>query len=219
MNGFDRELRENILSVVPHVQIIHPQGIEDWPAEQSRIATFNHVTEVSPYNQVEGLINSRLQARPIQLLGLSSRALPIGIAKMLEEYQLIMPDAGQILLSEVVAEALNVSIKQSVSVIIPAENGRSTTRYSFVVEGIFATHTELDQSLVIASLPSRWQRLPESPIAHRGFACRSMISLMRAILALKLSTNCRLVTGLGIGSKPTEISTRPFSCHATWWYC
>lgn len=37
--------------------------------------------------------------------------------------------------------------------IFPAENGRSTTVYSFIVEGIFATHTELDQSLVIASLP------------------------------------------------------------------
>lgn len=152
MNGFDRELRENILSVVPHVQIIHPQGIEDWPAEQSRIATFNHVTEVSPYNQVEGLINSRLQARPIQLLGLSSQALPIGIAKMLEEHQLIMPDAGQILLSEVVAEALNVSIKQSVSVIIPAADGLPTKAYSLVVAGVFSTHTEIDQALALVSL-------------------------------------------------------------------
>ena len=108
MNGFDRELRENILSVVPHIQLIHPQGIEDWPTEQSRITKFSHVTEVSPYNQVEGLINSRMQARPIQLLGLSPRGLPEGIAKMLGEYRLSIPGAGQILLSEVVAEALNV---------------------------------------------------------------------------------------------------------------
>ncbi|MBT6692465.1 MAG: FtsX-like permease family protein [Porticoccaceae bacterium] len=152
MNGFDRELRENILSVVPHVQIIHSQGIEDWPTEQSRIASLGHVTEVSPYNQVEGLINSRLQARPIQLLGLSSRALPIGIAKMLEEYQLVMPSAGQILLSEVVAEALNVSIKQSVSVIIPAADGLPTQAYSLVVAGVFSTHTEIDQALALVSL-------------------------------------------------------------------
>ena len=30
MNGFDRELRERILSVVPHVQLIHNTGVADW---------------------------------------------------------------------------------------------------------------------------------------------------------------------------------------------
>jgi lipoprotein-releasing system permease protein len=71
---------------------------------------------------------------------------------MLEEYQLIMPDAGQILLSEVVAEALNVSIKQSVSVIIPAADGLPTKAYSLVVAGVFSTHTEIDQALALVSL-------------------------------------------------------------------
>ena len=30
MNGFDRELRDRILSVVPHVQIIHNSGVDNW---------------------------------------------------------------------------------------------------------------------------------------------------------------------------------------------
>ena len=38
MNGFDRELRERILSVVPHVQIIHQQGVADWRADSLLIA-------------------------------------------------------------------------------------------------------------------------------------------------------------------------------------
>ena len=38
MNGFDRELRERILSVVPHVQIIHQQGVADW---RSRCGTYS----------------------------------------------------------------------------------------------------------------------------------------------------------------------------------
>jgi lipoprotein-releasing system permease protein len=56
------------------------------------------------------------------------------------------------LLSEVVAEALNVSAEQAVSIIIPAADGLPTKAYSLVVAGIFSTHTELDQALALASL-------------------------------------------------------------------
>jgi len=56
------------------------------------------------------------------------------------------------LLSEVLAEFLNVEVNQSVSVIIPSGSEGSTKVHPFTVSGIFATHTELDQSLAIASL-------------------------------------------------------------------
>ena len=71
MNGFDRELRERILSVVPHIELLHNTGIGDWQAQQQLIAGLDHVTEVSPYNQVDGLLYSGQQSRPLQLLGLA----------------------------------------------------------------------------------------------------------------------------------------------------
>ena len=153
MNGFDRELRDNILSVVPHVQLIHQSGIEDWQSERDNIMQMDSVTNAVPYADAEGLMSHRQNARPVQLLGLSPTTMPAGLASVLTRYNLAIPAQGRVLISEVIADALNAKTNQRVSIIFPAENGRSTTVYSFIVEGIFATHTELDQSLVIASLP------------------------------------------------------------------
>jgi lipoprotein-releasing system permease protein len=153
MNGFDRELRDNILSVVPHVQLIHQSGVEDWQSERDNIMQMDSVTDAVPYADAEGLMSHRQNARPVQLLGLSAIAMPAGLASVLTRYNLAIPAQGRVLISEVIADALNAKTKQRVSMIVPAENGRSTTVYSFIVEGVFATHTELDQSLVIASLP------------------------------------------------------------------
>ncbi|MDC3200026.1 ABC transporter permease [Porticoccaceae bacterium] len=152
MNGFDRELRNNILSVVPHVQLIHQVGVDNWQSEQQLISQLKQVTEATPYNEVKGLLNRRQLARPIQLLGLSSEFLPAGLGSVFDNYHLSAPTVGQLLLSEVLAEFLNVGVNQSVSVIIPSGLEGSTTVHPFTVSGIFATHTELDQSLAIASL-------------------------------------------------------------------
>ena len=152
MNGFDRELRNNILSVVPHVQLIHQVGVDNWQSEQQVISQLKQVTEATPYNEVKGLLNRRQLARPIQLLGLSSELLPAGLGSVLYNYHLSVPTVGQLLLSEVLAEFLNVEVNQSVSVIIPSGSEGSTKVHPFTVSGIFATHTELDQSLAIASL-------------------------------------------------------------------
>ena len=152
MNGFDRELRNNILSVVPHVQLIHQVGVDNWQSEQQVISQLKQVTEATPYNEVKGLLNRRQLARPIQLLGLSSELLPAGLGSVLDNYHLSVPTVGQLLLSEVLAEFLNVEVNQSVSVIIPSGSEGSTAVHPFTVSGIFATHTELDQSLAIASL-------------------------------------------------------------------
>jgi len=152
MNGFDRELRERILSVVPHIQLIHGVGVSDWQSQTQLIAELDQVTEVTPYNEAEGLIHSGQQTRPIQLLGLSAQALPRGLENVIQEAGLTVPQSGQLLLPQPMAEDLNVVVGQRVTVIIPAINGRATAAHSFLLTGIFATHTELDQILGLASL-------------------------------------------------------------------
>ena len=152
MNGFDRELRENILSVVPHVQLIHPTGVQNWQTQRNTLLSLEEVIEAVPYADVNGLLSRRKTARPIHFLGLDATAMPEGLAAVLERNQLAMPKNNEILLSEVVAEALNVQADRRVSIIVPENKNGSTRVYSFVVSGIFATHTELDQSLAIGAL-------------------------------------------------------------------
>jgi lipoprotein-releasing system permease protein len=152
MNGFDRELRDRILSVVPHIELLHNHGVSDWQGQRPLIAGLNHVTEVSPYNQIEGLLYSRQQSRPLRLLGLAGEAMPAGLKALLLEADLSLPGADEMLLSQSLAEDLDVAVGQRLTVIIPAASGGRTSAHSLRLSGIFASHTELDQMLGLASL-------------------------------------------------------------------
>jgi lipoprotein-releasing system permease protein len=168
MNGFDRELRERILSVVPHVQLIHSTGVTNWQDQQAVIAGLPHVTEVTPYNQVDGLIQGRQRTRPLQLLGLSPESVPAGLQQVLDEAGLAIPKVNRLLLSAVIAEDLNVAVDQHVTIIVPSTSGGKTAAYGFQVAGVFATHTELDQVLALGALEQVAQ-ISGIPQQVRGF--------------------------------------------------
>ena len=85
MNGFDREMREHILSVVPHVQITNSNTIADWQSQRQLISTIPSVVEVTPFNQVEGIVFSNNNTRPLQILGLDRNILPKGLKTVLKE--------------------------------------------------------------------------------------------------------------------------------------
>lgn len=152
MNGFDRELRERILSVVPHIELLHNTGVSDWQVQQQLIAGLDHVTEVSPYNQVDGLLYSGQQSRPLQLLGLADSSMPAGMASMLRDADLDLPAGNAVLLPASMVEKLDLVVGQQVRMIIPAIDGGQTAVFSMQLAGIFVTHTELDQLLGLASL-------------------------------------------------------------------
>ena len=152
MNGFDRELREKILSVVPHIQLLHNTGVSDWQGQQQLIAELDNVTEVSPYNQLEGLLYNRQDSRPLQLLGLADSAMPSGMESMLADASLALPKGNAVLLSASLAESLGLVAGQQVAVIVPAIEGGQAAAFSMQLAGIFATHTELDQVLGLTSL-------------------------------------------------------------------
>ena len=152
MNGFDREMRDHILSIVPHVQLISSENVSDWRSDQQRIASSSLVTEVVPFNQVQGLVFSANKTRPIEVLGISPEAVPSGFGKILANYGLKLPTAKQLFLPKPLATALNVKVDNVVRLVIPSDQNRQAQVFTFTVSGIFATHTEVDQILAIASL-------------------------------------------------------------------
>jgi lipoprotein-releasing system permease protein len=76
MNGFDREMRERILSVVPHIQIVSSIRSSDWQPEIEKIAQHPQVREVTPFTRVKGIVFAQENTRPIEILGLSQAVLP-----------------------------------------------------------------------------------------------------------------------------------------------
>ena len=159
MNGFGREMRENILSIVPHVQLISADNMSDWRTHRQQIVDFEQVVEVVPFNQVQGLAFTQQQTRPIELLGLSPDAVPMGFDRVLSDSGLGVPKGSELLLAEPLAKALRLSMGDRVKLVFPSDENRHVQLYSFTLRGTFSTHTEIDQVLAIASLPQVGQIL------------------------------------------------------------
>ena len=100
MNGFERELKKTILSIVPHIQIVDKNGISDWENQLSKIKEFSDVVEVTPFNEVDGLVLKASNSQPIKLLGLSESLMPVGLQKVLDKNDLSVPKAKEILISK-----------------------------------------------------------------------------------------------------------------------
>ena len=168
MNGFDREMRDHVLSIVPHIEITQPNYQGDWQAQAALLATVPNVTEVNVFNQVEGLIFSADKTRPVQLLGLDSALPPSGLMRLLHADGHSVPNDRELLLPTAIAVKLDLVVGQMVNVVLPSNENRLAKAVPLKLVGLFDTQTELDQMLGIVSLEQA-ARLSGSGAAIRGF--------------------------------------------------
>ena len=152
MNGFERELKKTILSIVPHIQIVDKNGISDWENQLSKIEEFSDVVEVTPFNEVDGLVLKASNSQPIKLLGLSESLMPVGLQKVLDKNDLSVPKAKEILISKKVAERLKLEELDYIKFVTPDSLLKPIEVYSLQIAGIFESGSEIDQYLAISSL-------------------------------------------------------------------
>lgn len=152
MNGFDKEMRDHVLSIVPHIEITHSNYQGDWRAQAELLATVRQVAEVSVFNQVEGLIFSADKTGPVQLLGLDNSMAPRGLMKLLLAGGHSIPKDRELLLPQAIANNLDLNVGQMVNIILPSNDNRLAKAVPLKLVGLFDTQTELDQMLGIVSL-------------------------------------------------------------------
>ena len=152
MNGFDREMRERILSIVPHIEIISSDPISDWQLQRKKITEHPQIVEVTPFTRVKGIVFAQQNTRPIEILGLSQTAMPNGIDTVLEESNINFPAKGELLLAAPIANTLEASVGDVINLILPSGSMGQALVVPFTIGGIFSTHTQVDQMLGVASM-------------------------------------------------------------------
>ncbi|AKJ42038.1 lipoprotein-releasing ABC transporter permease subunit LolE [Pragia fontium] len=124
MNGFERELKNRILAVVPHGEV-EPvdQPFNDWPIAQKRIEQAEGVAAAAPYILFTGLVESGTQLRAIQVRGVQPQdeeklsALPQFVLD--NAWQQFKAGEQQLILGKGIADELNVKQGDWVTVMIP----------------------------------------------------------------------------------------------------
>ena len=161
MNGFDKEMRERILSLVPHVTIYSHLPLEAWEEPARLIQGHEAVDEVSPFVQFDALLmrggdietasGIGLQVDDGALLTRMLAALGEGSAEMFRQQD----DA--LVLGVGLAEKLRLSVGDRLTLIVPGEGReealRSARFETVTLVGILDTGTELDQATALVQLP------------------------------------------------------------------
>ncbi len=162
MNGFDRELREKILGLVPQAAIYQQGGIGDWPALQRRLEQLPRIRAAAPFIQLEGLVSYQGKSEPVILYGVEPRE-EVRVSRTAEflsaETLTALQDRpGQLVLGHTLAQRLGVGEGEQVMLVVPSDRGGATPRIQyFTLLKILRTQTELDNSLAISHLSSAAQ--------------------------------------------------------------
>lgn len=158
MNGFDRDLRENILGIMPQASIYHREAIADPETLMASLREDPRIIGASPFVQIHGLLSLRKQVAPIALFGIDpvqerttsslEQYLPLDAFQQLEQ------SSHGILIGRGVADKLQAQVGDNISLIIPAAGNQQQAPHVKVVQviAIIDSHTELDNGLALMGL-------------------------------------------------------------------
>jgi len=157
MNGFERELKERILGLMPQASLYKAGGIDDWQGLSTQIAKFDGLSASAPFIQVNSLLTYRQNTVPALIYGVDvERELEISnLADFVDPQALdaVKNAKSKILLGFDLAKKLEVKTGSELMVLAPSASTRSGAKISYLeVAGFVHSKSELDQSLVLANI-------------------------------------------------------------------
>ncbi|AMX02623.1 lipoprotein-releasing ABC transporter permease subunit [Microbulbifer thermotolerans] len=170
MNGFDRELKTRILSVVPHGFIEKDGGLEEWRSVAQQLERQAHVEAASPFVRGFALLSAGGTSHGVEFQGVDPKALR-GVSEVGEHMMMGSLDALQsrgyrIVLGRILARKLNVIPGDTVVLTLPevvvTPAGIFPRTKRFTVAGVFSVGAQVDQSMALMHLDdaARLLRMP-----------------------------------------------------------
>ena len=161
MNGFDRELKQRILGMVPHASISgYNQPIENWRELNSQLEEHPDVLAAAPFIQAQAMLTSRGTVRGALINGVDpdyeSRVSILGDHMKQGTLSSLNDQRFGIVLGELLARYLNVSVGDKVTLVLPEASvsvaGVVPRLKRFTVVGTFSVGAELDANLAYINL-------------------------------------------------------------------
>ena len=161
MNGFDKEMRERILALVPHITIYNHLPMSDWEGAMMQVKAQDGVLAVAPFIEFDALFMRDAKIETARGIGISlvhekasSRLLELLPAQGLAAFE---ADPKGLVLGQGLARKLGVGPGDSLTLIAPAEGNRLSARSArfepVTVSAVLRTDTELDQSAAFLHMP------------------------------------------------------------------
>ena len=163
MNGFQKEVRERMLSVIPHIEVFSADGeaLADWTALSEQVRRHPEVRAASPFIATPLLLarGDRLKGGLVRGIEPAAEASVTPLGAQLQQGVLATLTPGQwhVVLGSELARSLAVGVGDPVTLVVPAGNttpvGVTPRLKTFTVSGLFESgHFEYDSSLALIHL-------------------------------------------------------------------
>lgn len=160
MNGFDRELKQRILGMVPHGSLVGNEPFTDWPAVAERVSRHPGVVGVAPFHQMQAMLTGSGKVEGAVVNGIvpaREAAVSILPQHIIEgSLESLTPGSFGIVLGSGLARRLDVAVGDKVTLVLPEATvspaGVLPRFKRFTVTGIFRVGAEIDVSLAYVHL-------------------------------------------------------------------
>ncbi len=158
MNGFDKELRERILQILPQATIYSHRGIENPDLIISQLKTHPEFVAAAPFVKLEGLLSHGAKVAPVGLFGIDPKLEPTTstLENFLQENKLpALTELSQgIILGAELARTLTAGIGDTLTLILPrsgSNRGQSKISRLTIID-ILNSGTEIDNKLALMNI-------------------------------------------------------------------
>ncbi len=171
MNGFDRELKNRVLGMIPQATVSTNQILTDWPVLAEKIKQHPHVAGVAPFTQLQGMLTAQGQVSGLMVNGIDpkyERNVSIIQDHMVAgSIDNLKQGEFGIVLGKQMTDALGLGLGDNVTLVLPeatASPAGVMPRFKrFKIVGIFSIGAEVDSTMGYIALndASALLRLPD----------------------------------------------------------
>ncbi len=161
MNGFQKEVRDRMLSVLSHIEVIGPGALPDWQKTAAEAMQNKAVIGAAPYVAAQAMLTRDDTVRGVLLRGVAPAEEPkvsdIGQQFKAGSMDRLQPGEFGIALGNALADAMGVRVGDKVTLLAPQGTitpaGVLPRLKQFTVVGVFSSgHYEFDSALALVNM-------------------------------------------------------------------
>ncbi|CAG2143691.1 Lipoprotein-releasing system transmembrane protein LolE [Cupriavidus yeoncheonensis] len=161
MNGFQKEVRDRMLSVLSHIEVIGPSALPDWQRTAAEAAQNKEVVGAAPYVAAQAMLTREDAVRGVLLRGVDPAEEPkvsdIGKQFRAGHMESLQPGEFGIALGNELANAMGVQVGDKITLLAPQGTitpaGVLPRLKQFTVVGVFSSgHFEFDSALALVNI-------------------------------------------------------------------
>ncbi|MCF2848040.1 MULTISPECIES: lipoprotein-releasing ABC transporter permease subunit [Pseudoalteromonas] len=160
MNGFENNLKTNMLGLIPHIEVSAEDNSKETMLQlKQQLANSQDVKQVNLYRHGEAILQTNQDLHGVLLQGLYDEGSSIYNVKdkiVAGNWSQVMDSNYHIAISRYLSRKLGISLGDKVRVIMPNASsytplGRVPSQRLFTVAALYETQSEIDMSLAFTS--------------------------------------------------------------------